>query len=82
MKISVLNEQEKAATGFTHKAIIAYNPVAALNDFTAAATTQTYTLATLASGSYIGSDGANQTATPVTTTATPQPITLQITARP
>lgn len=54
MKISVLNEQEKAATGFTHKAIIAYNPVAALNDFTAAATTQTYTLATLASGSYIG----------------------------
>lgn len=54
MKISVLNESEKAATGFTHKAIIAYNAVAALNDFTTASTTQTYTLAALAIGDYIG----------------------------
>lgn len=64
MKISVLNEQEKAATGFTHKAIIAYNPVAALNDFTTAGLTQTYTLATLPVGSYIG-NAALKLVTPI-----------------
>lgn len=50
MKISVLSESEKAATGFTHKAIINY----AQGDFSTASTTQTYTLATLAAGQWIG----------------------------
>lgn len=50
MKISVLSENEKAATGFTHKAIISY----AQGDFSAAATTQTYTLSAIAVGQWIG----------------------------
>lgn len=40
MKFNELSFQEKAKSGFTHKVIISY----AQGDFTAAATTQTYTL--------------------------------------
>ena len=50
MKISVLSENEKAATGFTHKAIISY----AQGDFSTASTTQTYTLSAIAVGQWIG----------------------------
>lgn len=50
MNIQQLSQGEAARSGFTHKAIISY----ALGDFTAASTTQTYTLATLASGHKIG----------------------------
>lgn len=46
MKIQELSAVEMARTGFTHRANISY----ANGDFTAAATTQTYTLATLAAG--------------------------------
>lgn len=49
MTIQQLSQGEMARTGFTHKAVISY----AGGDFTAASTTQTYTLATLASGDYI-----------------------------
>ncbi len=49
MKIYALSAAEQAATGFTHRANISF----ANGDFTAAATTQTYTLATLQSGHLI-----------------------------
>lgn len=50
MTIQELGQPEMARTGFTHKAVISY----ALGDFTAAALTQTYTLATLAALDRIG----------------------------
>ena len=52
MKIIQLSNEETLRTGFTHKAIISSVPETAFpaGDFTAAATTQTYTLMTLFSG--------------------------------
>lgn len=60
MTIQELGQPEMARTGFTHKAVISY----ALGDFTAASTTQTYTLATLASGHRIV-DAALRMVTPI-----------------
>ena len=55
MKILTLSNEEADLSGFTHKAIISSTPDAAntSGDFTAAATTQTYTLATLFAGHLI-----------------------------
>lgn len=49
MKTLKLTTEESARTGFTHKAIISY----AQGDFTAAATTQSWTLFTTAAGDII-----------------------------
>jgi len=49
MKTFTLTNEEAAKTGFTHKAIISY----ANGDFTAAATTQSWTLFTTAAGHII-----------------------------
>lgn len=49
MKTLRLTTEEAAKSGFTHKAIISY----AGGDFTAAATTQSYTLAVLAIGEVV-----------------------------
>jgi hypothetical protein len=53
MKFYELTENEASKTGFTHKAVIAYNADATKNDFTAAATTQTYTLCTAPVGTIV-----------------------------
>lgn len=49
MKIIQLSQGERASSGFTHKANISY----ANGDFSEAATTQTYTLASLAVGDLV-----------------------------
>ena len=56
MKTLTLSAEEAARTGFTHKAIISFTPDAGfpLGDFTAAALTQTYTLAALIAGHLVG----------------------------
>ncbi len=49
MQVYELSEQEMARNGYTHKAIISY----AQGDFTAAATTQTYTLYSAPAGTIV-----------------------------
>jgi len=53
MKITTLTNEETIKTGFTHKAVISY----AQSDFSAATTTQTYTLAPITAGMKIGNAG-------------------------
>lgn len=60
MKIQALSNSEAAASGFTHRAVIS----AADGDFSAAAGSQTYTLASLVAGHRI-KDAALKVVTPV-----------------
>lgn len=52
MKTLTLSNEEKLQTGFTHKAVLDFADTAG-TDFTAAATTQTFTLFTLAAGQVV-----------------------------
>lgn len=63
MKTLTLSNEERARTGFTHKAILSY----AAGDFSAAATTQSWTLFTTAAGDII-KDAARKNVTSLTVT--------------